>query len=734
MKIAYQYCCTRTESQLSMRKVFNYCALLFLVLALTAGSWCIQSASAQQPSGSLQLVGPSTDPSPGDDIEIEVKILNPQNVSVFTIEIEYPTVFDYDDFEPGAGQFDRNNLSLGRERHLEGGRTKRQFVLGINHEMGELVFVSEGTLFTVTFNTAATIAFGNYQVKIVGTPHIQGGGVQELEELDADAIPSLNVPVRGPMQGTVKLVPTTGTERVGETGFIDIELEDRSRAHRYEITVDPSANLGPLTVSYNADDTNGTAITNHTAGDPITISADLWLPNDPLDNIIDWRVTHSDPIVATLFFTPTTAGEGSFEITEAKIFDSDDTALTLSNPDPLTFTIDSSERENIVHRNTGVGPKPIIEVTEGTKNGPFEVKITFLSKNYIEKQLLRVVDGKVVATFLFQRGIYGFGRDEIEVGGTAGASVTTRLWDADGAGVYYARINPTETGLREVTLQVPADVVYEVGTNLPNVASEIVTVSTHLAYPPWDVNENGTIEAADVELVEEALGQGMEDKYGIELYVSTIENPRTDVNGDRYVNQVDVDLVKMHITDDGDSAQDRSDESRQARSTEAPPDASVWMPDANLRTAMRKKLNITDDTELTQARMTGFSNLTVNNKQVNDITGLEYATNLKKLDLRKNRISDVTPLAGLTKLTELKTGYNNISDITALAGLTKLVHVGLTENQISDITPLANLTQLKELWLRENNISSITALANLTQLTRLNIEENQINDITALGT
>ena len=45
---------------------------------------------------------------------------------------------------------------------------------------------------------------------------------------------------------------------------------------------------------------------------------------------------------------------------------------------------------------------------------------------------------------------------------------------------YRARINPTETGAREVTIQVPAGVVYEVGTNLPNVASETVTVSTNL--------------------------------------------------------------------------------------------------------------------------------------------------------------------------------------------------------------------------------------------------------------
>ena len=349
-----------------MRTVSNYCFLLFLALAI--GSWCVQRASAQQPSGTLQLVGPSPDPSPGDDIEVEVKILNPQNVSVFTIEIEYPTVFAYEDFEPGTDQFNKNNLSLGSEMHLVGGRTTRQFVLGINYDMGEPVFVSEGTLFTITFATAATVDIGNYQVKIVGTPYIQDAGAN-VQELDANNIPTLNVPIRGPMQGTVKLVPSIGTERVGETGFIDIELKNRSRAHSYEITVEPSANLGSLTVSYNADDTNGTVITNHTAGDPITISADLWLPNAPLDNVIDWRVTHSDPIVATLFFTPTTTGEGSIAITAAKIFDADNTELTLTNPDALTLTI-AEAKANVAYRDTGVGPTPIIEVDDSVKDGP----------------------------------------------------------------------------------------------------------------------------------------------------------------------------------------------------------------------------------------------------------------------------------------------------------------------------------------------------------------------------
>ena len=72
-----------------------------------------------------------------------------------------------------------------------------------------------------------------------------------------------------------------------------------------------------------------------------------------------------------------------FEITEAKIFDADDTdetATTLSNPDPLTFTIFKAKTQ-VTQINTGVGPTPIITVEGGTRTnpftGPFEVKIHF---------------------------------------------------------------------------------------------------------------------------------------------------------------------------------------------------------------------------------------------------------------------------------------------------------------------------------------------------------------------
>ena len=38
-------------------------------------------------------------------------------------------------------------------------------------------------------------------------------------------------------------------------------------------------------------------------------------------------------------------------------------------------------------------------------------------------------------------------------------------------------------------------------------------------------------------------------------------------------------------------------------------------------------------------------------ENINNLTGLEFATNLRDLDLHRNQISDITALSGLTNLT-----------------------------------------------------------------------------------
>ena len=165
-------------------------------------------------------------------------------------------------------------------------------------------------------------------------------------------------------------------------------------------------------------------------------------------------------------------------------------------------------------------------------------------------------------------------------------------------------------------------------------------------------------------------------------------------------------------------------------------DTEEWMPDPNLRKAVRLQLEIDVDTPLTKADMAQLINLDTNRLQVNDkirtLKGLEYAVNLKLLIVAQNRIQDLRPLANLTKLTFLDLGGNAISDISPLAGLVNLEALGLWSNQIVDVSPLAGLVNLKDVALQDNQIADISPLIALTSLRELNIANNVIIDLSPL--
>ena len=166
-----------------------------------------------------------------------------------------------------------------------------------------------------------------------------------------------------------------------------------------------------------------------------------------------------------------------------------------------------------------------------------------------------------------------------------------------------------------------------------------------------------------------------------------------------------------------------------------PPPKVVSIRDANLAAAIRKQLGIPSGSAITDLDMLSLrTHLTADGPaKITDLTGLEYATNLWRLELSNNKISDVSPLAGLTQLTELDIRNNQISDLTPLAGLTQLTWLSLANNQIDDVSPLAGLTQLTELDIRNNQISDLTPLAGLTQLTWLSLANNQIDDVSPLA-
>ena len=189
--------------------------------------------------------------------------------------------------------------------------------------------------------------------------------------------------------------------------------------------------------------------------------------------------------------------------------------------------------------------------------------------------------------------------------------------------------------------------------------------------------------------------------------------------------------------------------------TIAPAQEDHWMPDPNLRAAIREKLGLSDEMPLTKDNIKRLTHLEAQHRGIRSIQGLEFAQNLEVgLNLGVNRIEDITPLRSLTKLRGLVLLDNQVSDLSPLESLTSLVYLNAAYNpikdlsvlsnlihledldlkgcQISDITPLAGLQNLKILILGSNLITDVSPLVNLTQLEVLNITDNPVWDFSTL--
>ena len=158
----------------------------------------------------------------------------------------------------------------------------------------------------------------------------------------------------------------------------------------------------------------------------------------------------------------------------------------------------------------------------------------------------------------------------------------------------------------------------------------------------------------------------------------------------------------------------------------------VKIPDPNLRAKIEDALGKASGATITAADMATLKRLEPRDANISDLTGLEGATNLTKLDLTRNSVSNIAPIANLTKLTHLDLDGNAISDISAVVGLTNLTFLDIWGTSISDISPVAGLTNLTGLYLPSNQITDISSLSDLTNLKTLWLQNNWISDLAPL--
>ena len=151
----------------------------------------------------------------------------------------------------------------------------------------------------------------------------------------------------------------------------------------------------------------------------------------------------------------------------------------------------------------------------------------------------------------------------------------------------------------------------------------------------------------------------------------------------------------------------------------------VEFKNTDLEAAVRSALRIATGYPILPNTMTDLTSLTVTRKEITDLTGLEGATALTRLDLGDNAIVNIGPLSGLTNLTSLDLADNQIVDVSLLRNLTNLTSLDLDGNQIENVSPLPSLSGLQTLDLTYNDVGDVTPLSTMTHLRNLYLRGNE---------
>ena len=203
-------------------------------------------------------------------------------------------------------------------------------------------------------------------------------------------------------------------------------------------------------------------------------------------------------------------------------------------------------------------------------------------------------------------------------------------------------------------------------------------------------------------------------------------------------------------------------------------DRAADIPDPAMRTVFERALNKRSGSPIGVDEIGYITELDARGSRIEDLAGLEHATDLEYLDLGGSAVADLAPLESLSALRLLYLDGNEVSDIAALAELplvalslsdtkvdnfnalsnmdslywlaldgnairdlpplpASIQYLYLTNNAISDIGVLANLRLLREVRLSGNSIRSLAPLAGLSWLEHVFLNDNQISDLAPLN-
>ncbi|OTN88921.1 hypothetical protein A5819_001413 [Enterococcus sp. 7E2_DIV0204] len=128
----------------------------------------------------------------------------------------------------------------------------------------------------------------------------------------------------------------------------------------------------------------------------------------------------------------------------------------------------------------------------------------------------------------------------------------------------------------------------------------------------------------------------------------------------------------------------------------------VNIPDVNLRDTVKKSLGLTSDSDLTKENLLKLTEISSNNNNISSVEGLQYALNLRSINLAHNSIVDLDPLKPIfmnwqeydtSSYFVVNLANNEISSLEVFQDISSLPTYSVfhfESNQIRDFSPMSH--------------------------------------------
>ncbi|MFN8437943.1 MAG: hypothetical protein U0V72_09895 [Cytophagales bacterium] len=132
--------------------------------------------------------------------------------------------------------------------------------------------------------------------------------------------------------------------------------------------------------------------------------------------------------------------------------------------------------------------------------------------------------------------------------------------------------------------------------------------------------------------------------------------------------------------------------------------------------------------------LTTLVDLNISGNQISVLPDLSSLSTITQLNISRNKLTDISTVNTLNNLQYLNASYNLIKIFPNIANCKKLEILDLSYNNITEINTQISNAKLTSLALNNNDITTIPNIDNLTNLTELELSYNNLINIPSLGT